>query len=75
MGRPKYQNKQPEEIAFDDGHLTCPVCKDSKFWITKGQLNTVMMSMLNLDWANPTADCYVCGGCGHILWFMQRGAF
>lgn len=28
--------------------------------------------LFNFDWANATATCYVCDGCGYIHWFLPR---
>lgn len=36
------------------------------------QLNTAMASFFNLDWANPTAECRICGQCGYVHWFRGQ---
>jgi hypothetical protein len=29
-------------------------------------------TFFNFDWANPSAECFVCDGCGHIHWFLPE---
>jgi hypothetical protein len=38
-------------------HLACVVCGFDHFF--------------NMEWANATAHCSVCGRCGHIHWFLR----
>jgi DNA-directed RNA polymerase subunit RPC12/RpoP len=54
--------------------IKCPICGDDRFWTRKGQLQTRLLSFLDLDWTGPTADCYVCATCRHILWFYPETA-
>jgi hypothetical protein len=49
--------------------LNCPICGGDKFHHREGMLNTRVMSLIDLDWVNPRADCYICENCLHILWF------
>jgi hypothetical protein len=39
---------------------------NDRFWAREAQLNTAVATFCNFDWANPTADCYVCDRCGYI---------
>ncbi len=32
-------------------------------------LNARVMSVFDLELANPRGDCYICEHCRHILWF------
>lgn len=52
--------------------LNCQVCENDTFWQTEAQLNTVVASLLNIDWVNPTGICVVCSRCGYIHWFFPR---
>ena len=36
------------------------------------QLNTAVATFFNFDWANKTASCFVCDGCGYIHWFLPK---
>ncbi|MBD3367187.1 MAG: hypothetical protein GF405_03295 [Candidatus Eisenbacteria bacterium] len=49
--------------------LACPVCGHERFWVREAQLNTRLMSFLDLDFVNPRGQCYICGNCRHIMWF------
>ena len=50
--------------------LACQVCDNDRFFLRKGQLNTALRSVFNLDWADPTAECVICARCGFIHWFV-----
>jgi len=50
--------------------LKCLVCGGDRFFARKGQMNTAAASFFGFDWANPTADCMVCGRCGYVHWFL-----
>ena len=62
-----------EKIASQEqraGHwLKCPICGGDKFWRRQAQLSTRFMTLLELDWASPRGDCYICENCRHIQWF------
>ena len=57
---------QIQRAGFD---LKCPICDGDSFFHREAQLNTRLLSFLELDWANPRGDCYICENCRHILWF------
>ena len=66
-----FGQQEPEQVEFEGGQsLRCEICHHVKFWHRKAQLNTAVATFFNVDWANPSADCYVCAGCGYIHWFM-----
>ena len=52
--------------------LECPICNNSEFWTRKTLMNTPGMTLFNIEWANKSADNYVCDSCGHILWFLNK---
>lgn len=62
--------KEPEKVQLGEVELCCQICKNDQFWRREAQLNTAMATFFNLDWANKTADCYVCSQCGYIHWFL-----
>lgn len=65
------EEAKPYEKA---GHLlVCPVCAGQKFFQKEAQLNTKTASFLDLDWVNPSGDCYICKACRHIIWFYGEG--
>jgi hypothetical protein len=62
---------EPERIDLASGtRLRCEICKHDRFWQREAQLNTAVATFFNFDWANATAVCYVCDGCGYIHWFL-----
>lgn len=57
----------PQSVA---GHvLSCPICGHERFWVREAQLNTRLMSFLDLDFTNPKGRCFICENCRHIMWF------
>ena len=61
---------EPEQVTVAGKPLRCEICKHDLFWKRDAQLNTAAFSFFNIDWANATATCYVCNGCGYIHWFL-----
>lgn len=64
--------KDPEKVQVAGRALTCLVCGGEQFWKRKAQLNTRLLTFLDIEWANPNATLYVCDSCGHIHWFLPR---
>lgn len=54
--------------------LQCQICGRDEFVERRGQLNTRLMTLFNLDWLNPSARCLICQFCGYVHWFASRGA-
>ena len=68
-----FGKKEPERIALAGGtQLRCEICKHDHFWQREAQLNTAVATFFDFDWANATAVCYVCDGCGYIHWFLPK---
>lgn len=66
-----FGKEKPHHVALRTGEtLKCQVCGCDLFFPRKGQLNTSVASFFGFDWANPTADCMVCGKCGYVHWFL-----
>ena len=67
-----FGKKEPETARVGGLDLHCEICKHDRFWKREAQLNTPVATFFNFDWANATAQCYVCDGCGYIHWFLPR---
>jgi hypothetical protein len=63
------KQEQAAEVQRAGHWLKCPVCGGYKFWHREAQLNTRLMTLIDLDWTNPRGDCYICDRCRHIMWF------
>lgn len=67
-----FGNKEPETVTLGDLQLHCEICKHDRFWRREAMLNTAVATFFNFDWANPSAVCYVCDGCGYIHSFLPK---
>lgn len=66
-----FSKEEPVHVAVRTGkELTCLVCGFDRFFERHAQLNTAVATFFNFDWANATGDCWVCGQCGYIHWFL-----
>jgi DNA-directed RNA polymerase subunit RPC12/RpoP len=66
------KDKEPQQVNVKGSRLTCTVCGHNIFKPRKAQLNTKVASLMNLDWANKSAFCYICANCSHMEWFMEE---
>jgi predicted nucleic-acid-binding Zn-ribbon protein len=66
-----FSKEEPVPVLRKSGkEFACLACGGNRFFKREALLNTPGMTFLNLDWANATAQCYVCGDCGYIHWFL-----
>ena len=65
-------NSEPQPATVAGFVLRCEICKHDRFWHRSTQLHTAVASFFNLEWTQPSADCYVCAQCGYIHWFLPR---
>jgi predicted nucleic-acid-binding Zn-ribbon protein len=65
----RYKKRTPEEVLVKGNKLVCPVCHHDQFIETKAQMNTAIASLLDLDWTNKEARCFVCSECTYVFWF------
>jgi hypothetical protein len=52
--------------------LRCQMWEYEHVRYRRAQLNTSVATFFNFDWANPSAECFVCDGCGYIHWFLPE---
>jgi hypothetical protein len=67
-----FGEQQPTQVAIQGKPLRCEICGHDAFWRREAQLNTAVATFFNFDWANASAICYVCDGCGYIHWFLPQ---
>ena len=65
-----FGNSKPESVSVSGIALKCEICHNQSFWHKQAQLNTAVATFFKFDWANPTAECYVCAQCGYVHWFL-----
>ncbi len=65
-----FGTSEPESIEIAGRPLQCSVCQNDRFWKRQAQLNTAVATFFKFDWANESADCYVCSKCGYVHWFV-----
>jgi len=51
--------------------LKCHHCGGENFEKSRAQLNTAVMTFLDLDWLNKSSEIYICSNCGRIEWFTE----
>lgn len=64
--------KEIREYHIAGSKLVCTICNSSLFWTRETLMNTVGMSLMNLDWANKRATNFVCDKCGYVHWFLEK---
>ena len=67
-----FGEKKPMQVEIQGKPLRCEICGHDSFWHREAQLNTAVATFFNFDWANASAICYVCDGCGYIHWFLPQ---
>ena len=67
-----FGKQQAEEVEVAGRRLKCEMCGHERFWRREAQLNTAVATFFNFDWANASAVCLVCDGCGYIYWFLPK---
>jgi len=65
-----FEKKEPEPAYILGNPLKCSICGYARFWQRKAQLHTGIATFFNLEWANRSANCFVCEHCGYIYWFL-----
>lgn len=59
----------PARYSAGGKQIVCEHCGHDEFDVGEAQLNTAQMSMMNLDWLNPSATTLMCDLCGRIHWY------
>ena len=67
-----FKKKEPQNITVKGKELLCPVCGHNEFWTRTAQLNTSIATFFGFDWANRSANCFVCSECTYVYWFLGK---
>ena len=59
----------PGEYSLAGKSVVCPHCQGTQFIAGEAQLNTAIMTLIELDWLNKTTTILSCTACGQIQWF------
>ena len=62
----------PGEFSVLGRPVQCRHCGGSQFKVGEAQLNTVLTTLLNLDWIDRSVTILICSNCSHIQWFGER---
>ena len=63
-----------QEITVKGQKLTCPICKNQKFYdISERTEKVFFIAKYDRDvkWPSTETVTYVCTGCGHFNWFLK----
>ena len=63
----------PERYTAAGMLVTCSHCGGERFKKREAQLNTALMSAMDLDCFNESAVALICEDCGHLEWFINEG--
>lgn len=58
-----------DEYQINGQDIRCIHCGHGHFEEGTAQLNTALLSFVNLDWANRSASVLMCKNCSYIMWF------
>ena len=65
----KSRKPDPGRYSLEGKQIGCPHCSGVEFIAGEAQLNTALMTLIELDWINKTATILTCTSCGQIQWF------
>lgn len=68
----KTRKPDPGRYSLEGKPVGCPHCDGSEFNAGEAQLNTALMTLIELDWINKTATILTCTSCGQIQLFSQH---
>lgn len=65
---------EPAEYTIADKQIRCPHCGETTFFTRQSLLDTRGLSVVDLEWLNPSATVLICAECGRIEWFAHQPA-
>lgn len=64
------KSKEPRNYEVKGRGLVCPICGYNRFLARETLMNTPGMTIMGIEWANKSAQNYICDSCGYVMWFM-----
>lgn len=68
------QGSGPARYSAGGKIISCDHCEGQRFHEGQAQLNTAVLTFLDLDWANKTARTLFCKECSRVQWYAKRPA-
>jgi hypothetical protein len=65
-----FSGQEPQSFVVAGFELRCEICKHTKFLHRRAQMHSAVATFFDVEWATPSADCYVCANCGYVHWFL-----
>ncbi len=66
------KEKSYKEVSIQGNILKCQICNHYRFWHRETLMNTPGMTFFGVEWANKSADNYICEHCGYVHWFLSK---
>lgn len=58
------------DVYIGSTRLVCQVCKHPRFRHRRALVHSAVATAFNAELLSPSADCYICGQCGFVHWFL-----
>jgi predicted nucleic-acid-binding Zn-ribbon protein len=79
LGQPQRQDpprptSPPQEgtvLMVEGTPVACPICRHDRYRMKKTLMESKAAAFLDVEWASPSADTYICLRCGHVMWFLR----
>jgi hypothetical protein len=66
-----FSKEEATHYEIDGKKLTCTFCSNDTFYTRQEQLHSPARTLLNLEWTDNAATCFVCSNCGYMHWFLR----
>jgi len=70
----KSRDPNPGSFSLEGKPVECPHCNGAEFIAGQAQLNTAILTLIELDWIDKSATILTCTSCGQIQWFGKQPA-
>lgn len=66
-----FSKDEPKHYEIDGKQLNCLFCSNDTFYTRHEQMHSPTRTILNLEWTDSAALCFVCSKCGYVHWFLR----